>query len=500
MVKFPFKKKPKPESSSTADSDNFTSTPEANSPPPEEDNGEAKSEKDVIIPGKTSKKRGLCSRLCGKGACGCYKTKEEIERIKFEKEQKEIHEAERKDCNRELDDMASEEMLSWDAYTLPERNCKRLIALAEAKKKQNVAKAIEAAKLDAESKEEGATYHNSQLKEFKRYKASPALHKTFEGHKSHIHAFKLSPDYKHIISASADFSLRLWDAETTKCLRAFEGHTKAVRDVDIIPGFNMQDENRLFVSASSDKTLRMWDARSDQPKRVLKGHTDVVYGCAFHPDGERFLSCSEDCTIRLWSAHEGHVIYVFRGHESAVLSACFSPGGRYMLSSSDYGERQIKMWHTMMPVIRKPMILGQRVFFTKSGLIKKIVFTNDPDEEFFKEIDEDELDEALMSSDEEDDDKKKKSSEEDLNDLDVDGVEGGGGEGGGEQKNNKNHKKKKKQEIVEEEIEDVIEKDGFSINVLSEGRFGKLVECTAYYPGQELIVVVRGVKEFQVSL
>ena len=91
------------------------------------------------------------------------------------------------------------------------------------------------------------------MKEFKRYKASPALHTTYEGHKNHIHAFKVSADYRYVVSGSADFTIKLWDTKTTKCIRTFEGHAKAVRDIDIIPGFNFADENRLILSASSDK-------------------------------------------------------------------------------------------------------------------------------------------------------------------------------------------------------------------------------------------------------
>ena len=94
------------------------------------------------------------------------------------------------------------------------------------------------------------------------------MHTTYEGHKNHIHAFKVSADYRYIVSASADFTIKLWDTKTHKCMRTFEGHAKAVRDVDIIPGFNFADENRLILSASSDKTLRLWDARSDGAKKV----------------------------------------------------------------------------------------------------------------------------------------------------------------------------------------------------------------------------------------
>ena len=337
---------------------------------------------------------------------------------------------------------------------------------------------------------EGATYHHCQLKEFKRYKASPALHRTFSGHKNHIHGFKISPDYRYIVSASADHTVRMWEVSTGKVMRTFEGHTKAVRDVDIIPGFNLSDENRLIVSASSDKTLRMWDARSDSSKRTLKGHTDVVYSCAFSPDGNNIISSSEDTTIRLWSAHEGHVIFVYKGHTSAIMSARYSPGGRYIVSCSDYGERQIKLWHAKMPVIRKPKRLGQRVFFTKAGLIKNIIFSEDPGEGFFNEPDSDEETEILSMLKQ---DEVNEENSDDGSDL-TEGGESAGAAGSKDSsgsapsspsKGSRDAKDKSKNDgdgVDEDDDEngdsasvstkhkDVLEQDGFSITILSEGR------------------------------
>ncbi|GMI01827.1 hypothetical protein TrST_g10429 [Triparma strigata] len=434
---------------------------------------------------------------CRAWLCRCGRaTKEDRERLKVLKEKKEIEESERKDRQKELDDMGSEEKLTWDALELPERNCNRLIENNKRAKRAAVEKARADAEKDAENKEEGATYHHCQLKEFKRYKASPALHTTYEGHKNHIHAFKVSADYRYVVSGSADFTIKLWDTKTTKCIRTFEGHAKAVRDIDIIPGFNFADENRLILSASSDKTLRMWDARSDGAKRVFKGHSDVIYSCNFAPDGNTFISSSEDCTIRLWSTHEGHLIYIYNGHESAILSTRFSPGGRFLLSASDFGERQIKLWHARMPVVRVPVSLGQRIFFTKGGLIKKMLFVENPGEDFFRDPDSDDEAEtlAMLSRD---------GAAHDEDDPSLANKEHGEGgdpsssrpttpgtpktDGESDEEGSKNPNKKF----------DVKEEDGFSLTVLSEGRFGKLVDATGYYPGQELIVNIRGVKTFQ---
>ena len=245
--------------------------------------------------------------------------------------------------------------------------------------------------------------------------------------------------------------------------------------MDIIPGFNFADENRLILSASSDKTLKMWDARSDGAKKTFKGHSDVIYSCSFSPDGNTFISGSEDCTIRIWHTHEGHLLYIYKGHESAILSCRFSPGGRYIISASDFGERHLKLWHARMPVIRKPISLGQRVFFTRGGLIKRIIFTENPTDDFFSEPDSDEENETILmlERDGESNDEKK---------APLDG-EGDSGSEGGSRPNTPGTLNAGGDTGAEEDVGtskkqyDVKEDDGFSLTILSEGRFGKLADA-----------------------
>ena len=47
-------------------------------------------------------------------------------------------------------------------------------------------------------------------------------------------------------------TLRLWDLETGRCLRTFEGHTNAVNSVAVTPDGN------YILSGSEDGTLRLW--------------------------------------------------------------------------------------------------------------------------------------------------------------------------------------------------------------------------------------------------
>lgn len=98
----------------------------------------------------------------------------------------------------------------------------------------------------------------------------------------------------HIISASRDGTLRLWDYQTGVCLKVLESHRGWVRCVHY-------DSSRL-VSAGQDKTARIWDLRlSDPCVNVLSGHTGSINcmqtGGLVDPT---LITGSVDCTARVW--------------------------------------------------------------------------------------------------------------------------------------------------------------------------------------------------------
>jgi WD40 repeat protein len=77
----------------------------------------------------------------------------------------------------------------------------------------------------------------------------------------------IAPDGKTAISASWDYTLKIWDTETGRELKTLTGHSWGVTAVAIAP------EGKTAISASSDKTLKIWDTETGRELKTLTGHS-----------------------------------------------------------------------------------------------------------------------------------------------------------------------------------------------------------------------------------
>jgi len=109
-----------------------------------------------------------------------------------------------------------------------------------------------------------------------------------------------------------------------------------VQSVAILP------DGRRAVTGSWDGSLWLWELETGKELRRFQGHTGIVMSAAITPDGRRVLTASYDNTLRLWDIEAGAELYRFEGHTAKVHTAALSPDGRYALSGSDDGT--MRLW------------------------------------------------------------------------------------------------------------------------------------------------------------
>lgn len=161
------------------------------------------------------------------------------------------------------------------------------------------------------------------------------LQKVLHGHEKRVWSVAFSPDGSHIVTASADHTARVWNAQSGAAVAILRGHQNSVVSAAFSP-----DGNRI-VTTSLDNTARLWDARSGRETFVLSGHKDLVPNATFSPDNRLVMSASYDATARIWDTNTGDVMFVLRGHESRILNATFSPNGKFVVTASQDGTARL---------------------------------------------------------------------------------------------------------------------------------------------------------------
>lgn len=155
-------------------------------------------------------------------------------------------------------------------------------------------------------------------------------------HPSYVYSAVFSPDGSLIVTGASDGIVRLWDAVTGAAVTELAGHTDYVRSVAFSP------VGSLIASGSDDYSVRLWSqARARrgqqgtwQEKTTLSGHTDWVRAVAISPDGTRVASGSDDSTARVWDAASGAELLAAE-HPDWVRAVAFGPDGSLITGCDD---------------------------------------------------------------------------------------------------------------------------------------------------------------------
>ena len=137
-----------------------------------------------------------------------------------------------------------------------------------------------------------------------------------------------------VATAGYDNQLILWDAASKRAI-ARSCHDHLVNNCAFSP------DGKLLVSASSDYSARIWNVPSMRLKAVLTGHEDDVDMAVFSPAGTRVATCALDRTIRIFDL-AGHCLKILRGHTGNILSVAWTRDGTCLVSSSVDGT--IREW------------------------------------------------------------------------------------------------------------------------------------------------------------
>jgi len=148
------------------------------------------------------------------------------------------------------------------------------------------------------------------------------------------HFATYSPDGKHILTVITDSTVKMWDTATGKEIQ-IPGQIDAGLGVAFSP-----DGSRLATIVSGDLP-KIWDARTGKELASFPGHAGFVGFVSFDPNGTRLLTASDDGTARVWDAVTGEQLLNLSDHQGWVLAAAFSPDGKRITTIS---RNEVYIW------------------------------------------------------------------------------------------------------------------------------------------------------------
>ena len=179
---------------------------------------------------------------------------------------------------------------------------------------------------------------------------------TYAGHADIVHTLAFSPDSTTLATAGYDRLIHLWDipakfaadaATFTKPKLTLKDHSDAVYAVAFHP------DGKLLASASADRTVKIWDAATGQRLHTLGEPTDWLYALQWSPDKSHLAAAGVDKSIRVWKADRdgAKLVHAVFAHEKPVWRLAYSRDGSTLYSAGE--DRIVKAWNAAKMVETK---------------------------------------------------------------------------------------------------------------------------------------------------
>eukprot|EP01132_Coremiostelium_polycephalum_P002151 gene2151-2650_t len=148
---------------------------------------------------------------------------------------------------------------------------------------------------------------------------------TLTGHGENITSILLGPSNK-VISSSYDTTIKIWDIETSDCIKTLTNRNNVVMSMQLDP------TNSKIICGSTTGNISIWDINNGHLDHSVKGHYAYISNIKVNYKSCIFSSGSKDKDIKIWS-QTGHQKSVLKC-KSAVVNLEWSESNSHHLYST----------------------------------------------------------------------------------------------------------------------------------------------------------------------
>uniref|UniRef100_S4R828 Ribosomal RNA processing 9, U3 small nucleolar RNA binding protein n=1 Tax=Petromyzon marinus TaxID=7757 RepID=S4R828_PETMA len=225
-------------------------------------------------------------------------------------------------------------------------------------------------RLQDELMEQSGTLQRQIAKELRL--PGPGAVRVLRGHQLPIVCLVISPDSKHIFSASKDCTLIKWDVESGRRVLSVPGLKK--KDKSGVDGhaahvlcMAISSDGKYLATGDRDNLILLWNPATMQLLHTFKGHRDTAPGLCFRKGTHQLYSASHDRSVKVWNVDErAYVETLFNRQSSIARLPCYG--------------REATVYKRGRVGTMKPWILweeGEVVYYLRMGSIDCIQLINE---------------------------------------------------------------------------------------------------------------------------
>ncbi|MCA9419914.1 MAG: WD40 repeat domain-containing protein [Nitrospira sp.] len=143
-----------------------------------------------------------------------------------------------------------------------------------------------------------------------------------------VNQVSFSPDGKKLVSASSDYSVRIWNVPTLKLQTLIRDHQDDVEMASFSP------DGKFIATCSRDRYVRIFDA-SGALSTTMCGHSDDVISVAWDIDCCHVYSSSDDGTVRCWDSKSGNLIHMYEFNDVQADTLIVTQHGQILIGDDN---------------------------------------------------------------------------------------------------------------------------------------------------------------------